>query len=185
VAEGAYVFTGGRSRRDYETFCRALAGLPYRGRILTPEAAENAEHGTQLAGIEPPPNVEIVHDDGSNASWLEHLAGARLVVFCIGPETMSPSGVSAYLQAQALGKCVIVSECPSTRGILEHENQAILVPMRDPDRLRDAIRRAWEGDAYRRAVAERGRQYALGLGGEAELHQNVARAVREFLERPR
>jgi glycosyltransferase involved in cell wall biosynthesis len=181
VPEGTYVFTGGRSRRDYKTFCQAMAQLPYPARMVTPEADLNAAHGTQLADAVPPPNVQVVHDDGSFESWQRELAGARLAVFCITPESISPSGVSAYLVALALKKCVIISECPATRGILEHENQAILVPMRDPDRLRDAIRRAWEDDSYRQAIAERGQRYALSLGGEKTLHRNVTAALLDFL----
>lgn len=180
--EGSYVFTGGRSRRDYRTFCTALAGLPYPAQIVTPQAQENAEHGTDLTGLQPPPNVALVHDDGSFTSWVQKMAEARLVVFCISSETISPSGVSAYLVAMALEKCVIISDCPATHGILRHEETAILVPMCDPAALQAAIRRAWEDDDYRQRIAAGGRRYALSLGGEDVLMRNLAREVRKFLD---
>lgn len=183
--EGDYVFTGGRSRRDYTTFCAAMAGLDFPGLIVTPRAAENAEHGTSLGEVVLPKNVAILHDDGSMESWVGQIARCKLAVFCIAPETISPSGVGAYLLAMALGKCVIISDCPSTRDILIHEDTAILVPMRDPDSLREAIQRAWNDDAYRQRIAESGRQYALSLGGEEMLARNVALAVVDFLRRQR
>jgi hypothetical protein len=183
VTENPYVFTGGKSRRDYQTFCEAMALVGYPGMIVAPRPPESAEHGTRLGGLEPPPNVALVHDDGSADSWITKMAGARLVVFCIAPETISPSGVSAYLLAMALRKCVIISDCPATRGILVPDETAIVVPMRDPQALAQVIRKAWNDTDYRRRVAEGGYRYALGLGGEDVLMGNVARAVLAFLKR--
>jgi glycosyltransferase involved in cell wall biosynthesis len=179
--EGAYVFTGGKSRRDYRTFVEALGHLGYPGMIVAPEAAESAAHGTSLDGLDLPANVLLVHDDGSGDSWITRMAGARLVVFCIAPETISPSGVSGYLLAMALGKCVIISDCPATRGILVPDETAILVPMRDTQALAEAVRKAWNDGEYRRRVAEGGYRYALGLGGEETLMGNIARAVLDLL----
>jgi glycosyltransferase involved in cell wall biosynthesis len=81
----------------------------------------------------------------------------------------------------ALNKCVIISDCPSTNGILIDGETAILVPMRDPERLRAAIQRAWEDDDYRRRIAAGGYRYAMSLGGEETLARNVAVAVADFL----
>ncbi len=181
VPEGDYIFTGGRSRRDYRTFCAALEGLEYPGIIVTPPPDETSLHGTSLEGVTPPKNVKLVHDDGSLESWLDKIARCRLAVFCISPETISPSGVSAYLMAMAFKKCVIISDSPSTRGILTHEKNAILVPMSDPAILHQAIQKAWEDDTYRRRIAEGGHQYAMSLGGEETLVRNVATAVVKFL----
>jgi glycosyltransferase involved in cell wall biosynthesis len=85
----------------------------------------------------------------------------------------------------ALRKCVIISDCPATRGILVPDETAILVPMRDPQALAQAIRKAWNDDGYRRRVAEGGYRYALNLGGEATLMGNVARAVVDLVSRGR
>jgi glycosyltransferase involved in cell wall biosynthesis len=184
VAEHSYVFTGGKSRRDYRTFCAAMALAGYPGLILAPRAGESAAHGTSLGDLEPPPNVAIIHDDGSFDSWISKLARAKLVVFCIAPETITPSGISACLMALALGKCVIISDCPATRGILVPDETAILVPMQDPAAVAEAIRKAWCDDAYRHRIAEGGQRYALSLGGEDTLVGNVAREVRALLKRP-
>jgi glycosyltransferase involved in cell wall biosynthesis len=182
VREEPYVFTGGKSRRDYKTFCQAMALAGYPALILTPHAAENSEHGTTLGGLNPPANVAIVHDDGSADSWLSRIARAKLVVFCISPETISPSGVGAYLVAMALKKCVIISDCPATRGILIPDETAILVPMEDPVALAEAIRKAWFDSDYRYHVAEGGHRYAMALGGEEVLMANIARQIVHLLE---
>jgi glycosyltransferase involved in cell wall biosynthesis len=85
----------------------------------------------------------------------------------------------------ALKKCVIISDCPATRGILVGDETAVLVPMRDPEALAQALRKAWTDDAYRRRVAEGGYRYAVSLGGEETLMGNVARAVLELVSRQR
>lgn len=175
--EGDYVFTGGRSRRDFHTFCRAMERLPYRGIILTPREEENAEHGTLLEGLAVPANVELVRDDGSSESWIRHIASSKLAVFCIAPEAIGASGVGAYLLAMALGKCVVITDCPAVRGILTNGGEAILVPPRDPAELAEAIARASEDAERRRAVAERGRRYALSLGGEEDLMRRIAETL--------
>jgi glycosyltransferase involved in cell wall biosynthesis len=183
--EGDYVFTGGRSRRDYQTFCAAMSGLPYRGLIVTPPPEQNAEHGTTLEGVRPPPNVQLLHDDGSRESWIDKIAHSRLAVFPISPETISPSGVGAYLLAMALKKCVIISDCPSTRDILIDGETAVLVPMRDVEALRFAIRKAWESDSLRHRIAKGGYRYARGLGDESTLARNIAVAVADYLVKGR
>jgi hypothetical protein len=183
VPEGEYVFTGGRSRRDYCTFCHALGALGYPALLLTPRTEENREHETFWQPHNLPGNVRLVHDDGSPRSWIGHMARARLVVICIDPCSISASGIGTYLLAMALGKCVIVTESPATRGILTHEDTAVVVPMGDAAALARAVRRAWEDDAYRERIAARGQAYALGLGGEDNLRRNIAEAGAAFVRR--
>ncbi len=105
------------------------------------------------------------------------MSNAKIVVLCISEESISPSGVGVYLQAMALGKCVIISDCPATRGILEDSNQAILVPQHDVEALAKAIEMVWCNDNVRKQVARAGRQYAISLGGEQELVQRMADCI--------
>ncbi|MGF1583342.1 MAG: glycosyltransferase [Gemmataceae bacterium] len=179
--EHEYVFTGGKSRRDYHTFCEALKTLGYPALIVTPKPEEGTEHGTFLDGLALPSNVELIHDDGSQASWIGKIANCKVAVFPISPVTISPSGVGAYLLAMGLKKCVIVSDCPSTRDILEHDNNAVLVPMSDSKALARAIEKVWTDKEYRHRIAEGGHQYSLTLGGEETLARNVAKTVLNFL----
>lgn len=178
-SDEGYVFTGGRSRRDFATFCAAMSTLGYPGVIVTPIASEGQQHETYFNSARVPSNVRVIHDDGSSESWTRWMGSARLVVICISDDSISPSGVGVYLQAMALGKCVILTECPATRGVLEPDNQAILVAQRDVAALTDAIQRAWQDGELRSEIAQRGRSYARALGGEQEMCQRFV----EVLER--
>lgn len=181
VPEGDYVFSGGRSRRDYDTFCAALHDLPLPTLLLTPRREVNALHETDFDGKGVPDHVRVVHDDGSPRSWLRHMANARIVVIPVLRNSISPSGVGTYLLAMALGKCVVMSESPATRGVIEHEKQAVLVPMGDAAALREAVRRVWFDDDYRDRIAANGYAYAMSLGGVENLQRNIAEAVADHL----
>ena len=179
--EGEYVYSAGRSYRDFPTLCEAVWDLGFPTVILTPSMNEGAEHGTRFEGRDVPPHVRIVRDDGSSRSWMEHMVNARIMVLTVSPDALFPAGVGTYIQAMAMGKCLIITDSYTTLGILEHEVNAIIVPMKDPAALREAIRRAWEDDDYRRKIAERGRQFALSLGGEESLFTNIALTTIDFV----
>ncbi|MGH9194654.1 MAG: glycosyltransferase [Acidimicrobiia bacterium] len=174
---GEYVFTGGRSRRDFSAFCRAMKDLPYPGIILTPRHDEALLHETDFDESHVPGNVRVVHDDGSIESWVGWIEGARIVVLVINEQSISPSGIGTYLEAMALGKCVVITECLATRAILHDGKEALVVRRGDPSALRDAIRRAWDDEDLCARVAETGRAYALSLGDERDLNQRFVDAV--------
>ena len=179
--EGDYIFTGGKSRRDFHSFCQAMKSLPYRGIILTRYEKENAYHGTFFDELSVPDNVQIIHDDGSSDSWIRHIAESKFVVFCVDPDPVSASGVGAYLLAMALRKCVIITDCPATRDILKDGEEAVIVPMQDPAALARAIVSVSEDSAFRNRVAEAGYLYATSLGGEASLLHSIAKGTLEAL----
>jgi glycosyltransferase involved in cell wall biosynthesis len=173
ASDGENVFTGGRSLRDLDTFLAAMAEVPYPGVLLYHDAALVRANGTPLDLGRLPPNVRAIEDDGSTGSWLDHMRRARLVVMTTLPDGIRAIGVSSYLSAMALRKCVIITDGPATRGILTDE--ALLVPPSDPAALADAIRRAWTDDALRARTAAAGRAYAEQVAGTARLYADVIR----------
>ncbi len=126
-----------------------------------------AENGTPLSLDDLPANVRAVEDDGSAGSWLEQMRRARIVVLTTLPSSIRAIGVTSYLMAMALKKCVIITDGPATRGVLSDE--AILVPAADPAALADAIERVWNDPKLREETAAKGRAYAEQLGGTERL----------------
>jgi glycosyltransferase involved in cell wall biosynthesis len=168
-----YIFTMGRSLRDYDSFIRAVAELPYPAAI--PEFSFNAFEGKdeRFAWTKEnvPRQLTILPDSGSPEDLVRNIAKARLVVIPTQASSICASGLSTYLDAMYLGKCVIVSRGPGASDVLT--DQALLVPPHDVAALKDAIRRAWEDDSLRKRTAESGRNYALSLGGEKEFLQRI------------
>ena len=172
-AEGEYVFCGGRSHRDLETFKRAMAQVPFPGLLLyQQDPSFMALHGTpvDLTGL--PPNVRPERHDGNNDTWVNYIRRARIVVIPTFANSIYAPGLSVYLLAMGLRRCVIISEGPQTRHLLDKE--AIIVPPEDPEALARAIRKAWEDKAFRKQIADAGRRYAELCAGEARMLRDIA-----------
>ncbi len=170
-----YVFAMGVSLRDYDTFIRAMAGLPYPAAI----PAYSFLHFEGRTADFPwtpdnlPSNVKILPDSSRREDLITNLSRARVVVIPIVGHSLCASGISTYLDAMYLRKCVVMTEGPGASDLLT--NQAILVPPHDVKALQAAIRRAWEDPELRRSVAAAGHRYALSLGGEAALLERIFR----------
>src|SRR3989442_9214949 len=174
TSDGGYILSCGRSFRDYATFCKALEGLPYRARILA-TLDQLRENGTDLNLQSVPANIAVIPHDGASRSWIDAIARSTLVVLPISADALVPAGISACLVAMALGKCVVVSDSPVTRGILKDGEHAVVVPASDPAAMRAAIVRVSEDADYRAHIARTGREYALSLGDESRLGEDVVR----------
>jgi glycosyltransferase involved in cell wall biosynthesis len=179
-----YIFTMGRSLRDYDSFIRAVAELPYPAAI--PEFSFNDFEGKDETFAwtreNVPAHLTILADSGSSEDLVRNIAKARLVVIPTQACSICASGLSTYLDAMYLGKCVILSSGPGASDVLT--DQALLVAPHDVAALKDAIRRAWEDDLLRKRTAESGRNYALSLGGEKEFLQRIFRQVLDVVAMP-
>ena len=171
VRDEGYIFCGGNTRRDFATLIEAARELPWPLRIVTMSDAVIGGHGSRLDERNLPPNVEVIRHDGS-ASFVDHIAGARIVALPIVRENISASGIGVYLTCMALGKCVVISSGPAVDGVVP-EGAAIVVPPEDPAALRAAIERAMTDEGLRARTAAAGQAYALPLGGEARLCESV------------
>ena len=165
-SEGEYVFTTGRTFRDIPTFLSAMRQVGYPGLLLHEDSSVMKEAGTELDLGHVPSNLKIEKNVGEK-SWIEYIARAKIVVVPLLSITGYAPGLSLYLMAMAMKKCVIITEGLSTRGILT--NQAIIVPPENPRALAEAIRLVWNDAELRERIAAAGQHYASGLGGEARL----------------
>jgi glycosyltransferase involved in cell wall biosynthesis len=180
---GEYVLCMGRSMRDFDTFVTAIGRLPYPTVIPRPDPAQHGVHGSHYAVLfeKLPPNVTLAEDDGSEASMLKLVNGAKLVVIPILKNSLCASGLSMYLNSMLLRKCVILSDGPGGSDVLT--DQALICPPANADALEALIRRAWEDDGLRERTAEAGYRYAVSLGDEQALRQRVLDAVLPRLTR--
>src|SRR5690349_19003544 len=145
VSDGRYVLCYGWSQRDYDTFFHAMSSLPYPAAIPRPNLSRLRFHGSRIS-VDPASlgeRIELLDEDESDASQVRLLRGARLVALPIVRDRIRAAGITTYLNAMLLGKCVIISEGPGVSDVLSPE-QAILVPPEDPAALAGAIERAWE-----------------------------------------
>lgn len=170
--DGEYVLCFGRSRRDYDTFFRAVKQLPYAAAIPRPDFKQLRAHGSRFSYQldQLPPQVMLLEDDGSQEAMIRIIGGANIVALPMVPDNLL-AGIGVYLNAMLLGKCVIITEGAGVTDVLTDEG--LFVPAGDPDVLAETIQLAWEDKELRLRTARNGYRHATSLGGEAELHQRV------------
>lgn len=182
--EGDYIFSCGVTNRDWPTLGAATRDLPYRVVVSMPDSQQLARMGA--VGRPPHPadfgvNASFVENGSDPREWLTLAARSRFVVLPVSRDAINPSGVSTYLSLMALGKCVVISDGPATRGIVT--DQAVIVPPADPDALRSQLEALWNDAANRQATAARGEAYARSLGASDRLLADLAAHVVALLRR--
>lgn len=165
-----YVFTAGRSYRDLPTFIEAMRRVDYSGLLLYEEVTLLKRSATDVDLSNLPANLAAAKNEGEQ-SWVEYIRRAKIVVVPLLPSTMYAPGLSLYLMAMAMQKCVIVTEGLATRGMLT--NEAVIVAPKDPGAMAAAITRVWTDDDLRHKTAESGRRYAEHCGGEPRLLADI------------
>jgi hypothetical protein len=181
--EGDYIFSCGVTNRDWSTLGAATRDLPYRVVVSSPDTQQLVRMG---AVGRPPraadfgPNATFVVNGSDPREWLTLAARSRFVVLPVTRDAINPSGVSTYLSLMALGKCVVISDGPATRGVLT--DQAVIVPPGDAGALRARIETLWHDSTDRQAIAARGEAYARSLGATDRLLADLAGHVVALLD---
>ena len=126
---GGYIFSAGKTGRDFATLAAALEGLDVRVVVVGDQY--------HLQGISFPPNVEV-QCDIPYEQYMDLLRGSSMVVVSL-KKLVKSTGQVVFLEAMALGKPVIVTETVGSEDYIEHEVTGVLVPPEDIHALRQAI----------------------------------------------
>ena len=171
-SSGEYVLCAGRTLRDVETFVEAMRRAGRQGVLLQQKRELLAAHGSSAWMDDLPSNVKLTVDETDDIEvFLEHISNARMVVIPRFKGDIAPTGISTYLVAMALKKCVIISEGPGADDVLTDE--AVIVPAEDAATLARQIDRLWEDDPVRSSIATRGYKYAMSCGDEKRLMSDI------------
>ena len=127
---GTYIFSAGRTGRDYATLAAAVDGLDVNVVVVSDR--------NNVRGITFPENVQVLCDI-PYSQYMELLCGSRLVVVPL-KRRLKSTGQVVFLEAMGLGKPVIATLTVGTEDYIEDGVTGVLVPPSDPLALRDAIR---------------------------------------------
>jgi glycosyltransferase involved in cell wall biosynthesis/ribosomal protein S18 acetylase RimI-like enzyme len=86
------------------------------------------------------------------------------------------------IEAAAMGKPLLLTDIRGCREVARHEQEALLVPPRDPEALAAAILRLAGDPSLRRRLGEAAHRRALERFSELAVAQRVAAAYRRLLE---
>jgi glycosyltransferase involved in cell wall biosynthesis len=129
-----FIFTSGRSYRDYETLARAVEG--------TGACVKVSSRPFNLAGIKLPDNMEPL-------GWLDYRVHQdyfyEASFYVIPLQSISfAGGDSSLLAAMSFGKAVIATRSPSTETYLDHGQTGLLVEPGNIEGMRQAILYLWQ-----------------------------------------
>ena len=145
---GDFIFTGGRSGRDYRTFLAAISGLPIR-------AVVNARP-FNLENLDIPANVKV----NDILPWQEYRDLNRSARFVVVPLQLVDEavGLTAILYGMAAGRPVIATNTPGSAEYVVEGETGLLAPPGDVQALRQAIQYLWERPELCEQMGRRARQ---------------------------
>jgi glycosyltransferase involved in cell wall biosynthesis len=159
---GKFIFTSGRSYRDYETLAGAVEG--------TEVCVKVSSRPFNLAGFNLPKNMESM-------GWLDkrvlldYLHEANFYVVPLQPITFA-GGDSSLLQAMSFSKAVVATRAPSTETYIEDGQTGLLVEPGDIEGMRKAILHLW-----------RNPDEAIRMGKEARRRFEANHSMEKLAER--
>lgn len=125
---GDFIFSFGRSYRDYKTFIKAVEDLPVKVIINTRKFT--------LKDLTIPSHV-TVNEMTPEREYARLLASARFVVVPL-QETRHAAGESALVQAMAAGKAVVATRTFSASYYVEDGVTGVLTPSKNAEVMREA-----------------------------------------------
>jgi glycosyltransferase involved in cell wall biosynthesis len=138
---------GDDAGRDYECLIAACHDTPYKLILRTdtnPSIPAAQNDRVTLLGRLPYTDLRNLY------------AAASVVVVPLRPVD-HPSGITALLEAMAMGRAVVASDIGSTRDVVQHGTNGILVPAGDPMALRTALISLMEDPAGRARLGQSAR----------------------------
>lgn len=136
--------------RDYATFIKAVERAKTTGLIVT-----NSWHSDRL-----PTSGAVTARNGVDRSTYLGLLAATQVVVIPTFGLAYPTGQSVLIEAMASGKACVVSASPAMLDYVQHEINALTVPVGDSSAMASAISRLLADEGERRRLGHQARRDA-------------------------
>ena len=143
VSENNFIFSQGLAKRDYPTLIHAMRGLPQIECRISAVSAWD-KFAVDYEGLEIPDNV-VFHSYDHPSLIRDIFEQCRFLVIPSRPEVgMWCSGSTSVLQAEAMGKPVIVTYLPGIAEYVKDGKTGFLVDGGNPEALREKIAYLWD-----------------------------------------
>lgn len=168
AVDDPFVFATGSGFRDYRTFFEAMEKLGMKTKVVAGPRV--------LAGLTPPPNVEII--EGVNRQDIHRLVRQATVnVLPMNNEGLT-AGLITMAEAFRHGRSLVVSDRQGIDDYVQHDENALLVPVADAGAMADAVQGMWDDAALR----ERLNKGALAAGDRRHTDEAAGRRLVEVLD---
>jgi glycosyltransferase involved in cell wall biosynthesis len=172
----------GQEMRDYGTLVEALRSSDIRCHIAVGSSLlGKSDRRWWKKSLEQDPLPSNITAGPMSFTELRGLyARSRFVVVPLIPSTNS-NGLTASLEAFAMGKAVIATETPGQVGLLEDGVNCLRVPPHDPHALRAAIERLWNDPELCAKMGASGRELVESTYTFEHWSEMLARAASEAI----
>jgi glycosyltransferase involved in cell wall biosynthesis len=181
AAEEPLVVAAGREHRDYETLAEACRGL--QASVFVTGGSIHHPTANSRNPVQWPANFE--HGFAADYRKLRDLYARAGVVVVPLLETDFPAGVTALLEAMAMGKAVVVTATKGLSGVVHDGLTGITVPPGDAGELRDAIRYLLENPSERRRLGWSAREAVLDAYSVEAYAERLAGHLTDLAKRKR
>jgi glycosyltransferase involved in cell wall biosynthesis len=164
-----YVFSSGRSYRDYNTLARAVDNSNIQVRV--------SGRKFNLTGVHMPTNMQAL-DWLAKREFLDYMYHALFYVVPL-QRIEHAGGDSSILQAMSFGKAVVATRAPSTETYIEDGVTGLLVDPENVDHMRNTLERLWESPEQARQMGQAARRRFE----EQHTIENLAQRIHEVLEK--
>jgi glycosyltransferase involved in cell wall biosynthesis len=179
VGDGEYVLLAGATLRDHATFVEAIKRTKIPAKLLIPGEDRWLVEQTEWYKAGRPSNLSIdFHTDGKEETYLSYFDRAKILCLPRFKSDIASTGISAYLCAMALGKCVVISRGPGAEDVLSESEAAVFCHPEDASDLARVLTEIWENKTECERIAQNGLRYAESLKGEDKLMSNILRALK-------
>ena len=148
-----YIFSYGKSDRDYDTLIRSVAPLKMKTCILSK---------TYKPQVPVPENVSIIRDRISESELVRWISSSRMVVLSLNDYRISAGQIS-MLEVMALARPLIVTKNMATREYAAHGETVLFFEAGKDDELRVHIQALWNDREGAEQMGQRAQRTVLML----------------------
>ncbi len=151
------ILSAGVAKRDYGTLITALAELPE----CSAELFMSSKYGDTLKSEihVPAPQQVMIKEWVPEEELIRRIHRTHFVAVPLVDTTHTGAGITAVLEASALGKAVIATATGGMRTFVKDGETGILVPPYDIEAWRTAIHRLWSQPELAHQMGQAGRRY--------------------------
>ena len=165
--EQDYIFSYGKSDRDFDTLIRSVSLLNIKTYILSPKYKPR---------VPVPENVFIIRDYISGNELVKWIASSRIMVLPLKDYRVSAGQIS-MLEVMSLARPLIITENMATKEYAIHKQTALFFEAGNDKELSDHIQYLWN---HREVAKDIGQQ---ALQAILKLHDKRIKIFSDLLER--
>lgn len=151
-----YIFSYGKSDRDFDTLLRSVSSLNIKTFILS-------QKYRPLVPV--PENVSLIREHVSDEEMVRWIASGRMVVFPLKDYRVS-AGQLSMLEVMALARPLIITENMATKEYAVHRDSALFFKAGNDKELADHIRYLWNHREAAEQMGQQARQTARKLNDD-------------------